>query len=300
CVSGHGAGGGGGYAVGTVGIEHRVQRHDHAVLATAAELRTLHAVGEDLLEQPRVGHDGKAHAAEIAGRVCEGAQLLEPRAAGAPPQLVHDHHTDARAAGFRVDRERPHLGHMRTERRELRASDNRAPPDRNDEAARMHRQFAERTRQEMPFLQVRLDEGVDLPGVLLVRGAQGDATRCRSSHAEAPTAASGASRRFNASSASASVMTSGGSRRTTRSAVRLTTTPRSSAAGTTAPASRVSSTPHMRPAPRTSFTIACFAASARSRRSNKMPTRLTFSATPPSNSSLRTHSPARPARRLPP
>ena len=52
---------------------------------------------------------------------------------------------------------------------------------------------------------------------------------------------------------------------TTVSAVRFTMTPRASPAGTTGAASMVRSSPHMRPIPRTSFTIACVAASARRR-----------------------------------
>ena len=90
----------------------------------------------------------------------------------------------------------------------------------------------------------------------------------------AATAPSAASSRSSASSASASVMTSGGSSRTTVSAVRLTITPRARApAGTTGAASRVSSRPQIRPAPRTSLTIGCLAAIARSRCSKWRPTR---------------------------
>ena len=87
------------------------------------KLRALHAVGEDLLEQPQVRHDREAHVDEIAGRVGEGAQLLEAFAPRAPPQLVDDHHADAAAARVRVDRERPHFGHLRAEWRELGAAD---------------------------------------------------------------------------------------------------------------------------------------------------------------------------------
>src|SRR5262245_7891386 len=296
-------------AVAALGVEDRVERHDHAVLPAATEQRALHAVGKDLLEQPRMRNDREAHAAEIAGPVRERAELFESGATRPPPPFLDNHHAYAGAARGEVDRQRSHFRHVRTERRQLRAAHDRAAPDRDHETAGMHGQFAERTRQEVALFEVRLNEGENLLGVLRVSGAQGDSNGARgfsraaggtSGHAEAPTAPIASSRRPSASMASASLMTRGGSRRTTRSAVRLTTMPRSSAAGTTAAASRVSSSPHMSPAPRTSLTIGCADAIARRRRSNDGPTRLTFSATPPSNSSPRTNSAARHASRLPP
>mgnify|MGYP003693885339 CR=1 FL=1 len=55
-----------GHAVAALGVERRIERHDHRVLTALAELRTLHAVGEDLFGQPQVRHDRKPDVNEVA------------------------------------------------------------------------------------------------------------------------------------------------------------------------------------------------------------------------------------------
>src|SRR5439155_624210 len=228
------------------------------------------------------------------------------RRSRAPPQLFDDHHADAGAARLPVDGQRPHLGDVRAERRELGAADDPPCANGDDEAVRVNGELAERPRQQMPFLPVCRDQRVQLLRFGGVGRPQRDVARRRRprpwrfDHAAAPNAVRAASRRPSASSASASVMTSGGSSRTTVSAVRFTMTPRSRLAATTGAASRVRSTPHIRPAPRTSLTNACFEAIALSLVSKCRPTRFTCAISPRSTSSSRTHRAARQASRLPP
>src|SRR5262249_57502636 len=122
------------------------------------------------------------------------------------------------------DRQRSHFGDVRAERRQFGAADDLPRPHRDHEAIGANAQLAERPRQKMSFLEVRLDQRVQL---LRVGGLSRAQSHPCLPHAAAPAAPSAASRRASASSTSGSVMTSGGSRRTTVSAVRLTTTPRS-------------------------------------------------------------------------
>src|SRR5262245_28444870 len=61
-------------AVAPLGVERRVDGHDHRVLAARAELRADDAIGEDLFRHPQVRHDRKAHVDEVAGHVGERAQ----------------------------------------------------------------------------------------------------------------------------------------------------------------------------------------------------------------------------------
>src|SRR5579864_1194893 len=277
-------------------IARRLERNDHAVLAAPTELRAFDAVGEDFFEQPRMRHDRKAHLAEVARRVRERAELFEPVAAGAAPQLVDDHDAHVASACGGIDRKRSHLGNVRAERGKLRASDNPASFDCHDKARRVDFELVERPRQEVAFFLVGSDERVQL----LRLGCFGGSERHTRVHRAAPTAVRAASRRASPSSASCSVMTSGGNIRTTVSAVRLTTTPRSSPAATTGAASQESSRPHIRPAPRTSLTISCFAAISPIFRSTCWPTRATCGISPRSVNSSSTTSAARQASRLPP
>src|SRR5262249_45772240 len=227
--------------------ERDIERDDHRVLPALPELRALHAVCEDLLGQPQMRDDREAHVDEVARRVRERAQLLEALAARPAPQFVDDRDADACTARLRVDGERSHLGHVRTERGQLGAADDLPRPDGDDEAIRANRELAERSRQQVPLLQVRLDQCVQLLRIGGLAGAQGDS--CPLPHQSAPTAPSAASTRASAASTSGSVMTSGGSRRTTVSAVRFTTTPRSRPAGATPAPPRGTPPPPHPPAP---------------------------------------------------
>src|SRR5262249_35575742 len=228
-------------------------------------------------------------------------QLREAFAPRAAAQLVDDHHADAAAARRRVHRERSNFGDVRAERRQLRAADDLPRPHGDDELVCADRELAERPRQQMSFVEVRLDQREQLLRIGGFAGPQPNASTRSLCHCAAPTAPSAASRRASPSSTSGSVITSGGSSLTTVSAVRLTTTPRSSAAGTTAAASRVSSSPHINPRPRTSFTSdGRDAAIARRRRSTCWPTRPMCASNPPPTSSSSTHSAARHASRFPP
>jgi hypothetical protein len=89
--------------------------------------------------------------------VRERAELLEPFAAGPAAQLVDNRDADAAAARLPVDGERAHFGDLRAERRELRAPDDPAPLDGDDEASGPYRQLTERARQEVALRQVRLE-----------------------------------------------------------------------------------------------------------------------------------------------
>src|SRR6516164_5700901 len=279
-----------------VAIPAGLERHNHAVLTASPEMRALDAVSEEFLEQPGMGHDREPDLTEIAGRVRERAQLLEPVAARPAPEFVDDHDADATAASGFIDGERSDFGNVGTEPGEFGASDDLPATNRHDEPRRAELELPERSGQQMTLFLIGRNERVQDRGFRRVSRTQ----RHPALHDATPTAPSAASRRVSASVASASAMTSGGNRRTTVSAVRLTITPRSRPAPTTGAASRVRSRPHISPAPRTSLTIRCVAAMARSFCSNNSPIRLMCAMSPRSVSSSRTHNAARHARRLPP
>src|SRR5439155_23285863 len=140
-----------------------VEGNDHRVLAAPAELWTLEAVGEHLLEQPCVRHDREAHLDEVAGRMRERAELLEAFAARAAAELLDDPRAHAGPTSRCIDRQRSYFGHRRTERRELGAADDRAAFDGNREALGMDAELPERSRQQVAFLEVGGDQRMQPP-----------------------------------------------------------------------------------------------------------------------------------------
>src|SRR5258705_13992105 len=66
------------------------ERGHDGVLPAAPELAASVAVGDDLLGQPLVRNDREPEVDEVAGRVREGAQLLEAGRLRAAHELVHD------------------------------------------------------------------------------------------------------------------------------------------------------------------------------------------------------------------
>ena len=213
---------------------------DHGVLAALAEQRAAHAVGGDLLGQPGVRHDREAHADEVAGRVREGAQLVEAVRGARGAQLVDD--ASRRRPGcraLRVDDQRAHFGDRAAERRELGAADDSVAPGPRRRSDGVDRQLAERARQQMSFREVRrsahgcagvvcdcrrctarrLSASIPAPGSPSVSISTGSRVHRR-------RIAKHSSRRQRLRRSRASVIMSGGSSRTTVSAVRLTSTPR--------------------------------------------------------------------------
>src|SRR5439155_6496437 len=94
----------GSQGLASFGIDRGVERYYHGVLAAGAEVRTLQAVGDNLLDQPRVRHDREAHVNEVRRHMREGAELVEAFASGASPKLFDNHRAGAIAPFRGVDR----------------------------------------------------------------------------------------------------------------------------------------------------------------------------------------------------
>src|SRR5439155_24281284 len=108
-------------------------------------------------------------------RVRERAELLEPLAARTPAELLDDLSADAGAARRWIDRQRPHFGHRRAERRKVGAPDNLLPPDRDRESLGVDHEVAQGPRKQVAFLEVGADQRVKLFGAGSVAGLESDA-----------------------------------------------------------------------------------------------------------------------------
>src|SRR5699024_5618036 len=158
---------------------------------------------------------------EVAGGVRERAELVVAVVACAKAQFLDEPDADAMMPRARIDDERAHFRHLRTERRELGTADDGSPLHCHHEPFGAQRDLRQRSRTQVSLGEAGRDERVDLARIGPGGGTKRDSRR--TAHAPWPpfaaTSPSAASRRFSASSVSASLMTSGGSRRTTVSAV---------------------------------------------------------------------------------
>jgi len=132
--------------------------HDHRVLTALPELRTLHAVGIDFFRQPEVRHDREAHVNEIAGHVVNAHSFSKPS------RRARRRSSSTIITPTRLPRADPSTASERTSATcglsgaSSAAADDLARSDGDDELIRAHRELAERPRQQMTFLEVRLDQ----------------------------------------------------------------------------------------------------------------------------------------------
>jgi hypothetical protein len=130
-------------------VARPIERPHDGVLSALPELAAGVAVGHDLLGQPGVRNDREAEMDEVAGRMGEGAQLVE----AAPPrgESVHRHAAaDAQAACLAAHDHGSHFGNRSAERRQLRERHDFVVMDRDDEAIDVDEDFAQRARKQMP------------------------------------------------------------------------------------------------------------------------------------------------------
>src|SRR5258705_6308732 len=141
------------------------ERAHDGVLPAAPELAAGVAVGDDLLGQPLVRNDREPEVDEVAGRVREGAQLLEAGRFRAAHELVHDAAADAAAPCLAADDHRPDFRDRAAQGRQLRAREDLVILDRDDEAERVDENLAKGARQQVTFRQVLVDQLVDRVGL---------------------------------------------------------------------------------------------------------------------------------------
>src|SRR5262245_49036769 len=119
-----------------------LERANHRVLSAAPELAARVTVDDDLLGQPRGRHDREPEMDEVRGRMREGAELVEPGNRRAAYELVDDPSPDAGTSCLAGDDHRPHFGHGVAEGRQFCASEHFAILRGDNEAVRVHQNFA--------------------------------------------------------------------------------------------------------------------------------------------------------------
>jgi hypothetical protein len=150
-----------------VGKDRRrpADRERDGELPAHTETGTGGAVHRDLLREPHVRHDRESEPDKRGRIVGERAQGAEPALARALAERRDERGAEAAAAPFRVDHERTHLRHCAAERRQLRAAHHGAAGLDHHEPPGVRRELLARARQQVPGLQVRIDEREDRVGV---------------------------------------------------------------------------------------------------------------------------------------
>lgn len=155
------------------------ERDDHRVLAASPKEAAAGAVGEDFFRQPEMRHDREPYPNEIAWSCREGAEPVKALATGPLTQLIDDHRSDSPGARRPINSKRADLRDVKAKRRELGAADDGAAANGNHEPIRVHVELFKRTRKEMTFVDVRVDERVQFGRMRRLRRLKPDARLSR-------------------------------------------------------------------------------------------------------------------------